>query len=105
MAEDFVVLSLENVALSDEQFVELCADNRDFLFERTTRKELVIMTPPGSTKPPAGGTYLLQSRKLVTEDGDGYHFFSRYAFSAKKRRHPRSGCLMGPVGTLAESDA
>jgi len=42
VAEDFVVLNLENVALSGEQFVELCADNRDFLFELTARKELVI---------------------------------------------------------------
>ena len=48
VAEDFVVLNLQNVALSDEQFVELCADNGDFLFELTARKELVIMPLPGA---------------------------------------------------------
>src|SRR5207244_12777239 len=46
-AEDWVVLNLEKVGFSDEQFVELCSDNRDFHLELTARKELVIMTPPG----------------------------------------------------------
>ena len=44
---DFLVLSLEKVGLSDEQFVELCADNRELHLEMTARKELVIMTLPG----------------------------------------------------------
>jgi len=44
---DFVVLNVEKVGLTDEQFVELCADNREFQFELTAQKELVIMTPPG----------------------------------------------------------
>ena len=47
VAADMVVLNLQNVALSNEQFVELCADNRELQFELTARKELVIMTPPG----------------------------------------------------------
>ncbi len=47
VAEDWLVLNLENVALSDEQFIELCADNRELHLERTVQKELVIMTPPG----------------------------------------------------------
>ena len=47
IADDFIVLNFEKVGLSDEQFVELCADNREINFEFTARKELVIMTPPG----------------------------------------------------------
>ena len=47
IADDFVVLDFGKVGLSDEQFVELCADNRDFHLELTAQKELVIMTPPG----------------------------------------------------------
>jgi Uma2 family endonuclease len=46
LGEDFLVLNLQNVAFSDEQFIELCADNRDLTFELTARKELVILTPP-----------------------------------------------------------
>jgi Uma2 family endonuclease len=46
VTDDIVVLNVRNVALSDEQFVELCADNPELVFELTARKELVIMTPP-----------------------------------------------------------
>jgi hypothetical protein len=47
VADDLVILNFEKVGLSDEQFVELCGDNRDFHLEFTARKELVIMTLPG----------------------------------------------------------
>jgi Uma2 family endonuclease len=42
-----LVLNLENVGLTEEQFFQLCSDNRDFLMELTARKELIIMTPVG----------------------------------------------------------
>jgi len=45
--EDWLVLNVENVGLTDEQFIELCCDNRDLCFELTAQKELIIMTPPG----------------------------------------------------------
>jgi Uma2 family endonuclease len=47
VTEDLVILNFEKVGLSDDQFVELCSDNRDFMFELTAQKELLIMTPPG----------------------------------------------------------
>jgi Uma2 family endonuclease len=47
VGEEWMILNLENVAFSDEQFVELCLDNRDLRFEFTAQKELVVMTPPG----------------------------------------------------------
>jgi len=47
VAEEWLILNLENVAFSDEQFIELCADNSELCFELTARKELLIMTPPG----------------------------------------------------------
>ena len=47
VGEEWMILNLENVAFSDEQFVELCLDNRDLRFELTAQKELVVMTPPG----------------------------------------------------------
>ena len=47
VADDLVILNVEKVALSDEQFVELCADNRELHLELTAQKELVIMTLPG----------------------------------------------------------
>jgi len=42
-----VVLNLENVDLSDEQFYRLCQVNRDWQFERTAKGEIVIMSPVG----------------------------------------------------------
>jgi len=47
ITEDLVVLNFEKVGLSDEQFFDLCGDNRDFQFELTAQKELLIITPPG----------------------------------------------------------
>lgn len=35
------------VALTDEQFFQLCQAHRDYRFERTTRGELIVMTPAG----------------------------------------------------------
>ncbi|MEL7036137.1 MAG: Uma2 family endonuclease [Cyanobacteria bacterium J06592_8] len=34
--------------LTDEQFFQLCQDNTDYLFERTAKGELIIMSPTGS---------------------------------------------------------
>lgn len=36
------------VELTDEQFFQLCRENRDFRFERTATGELIIMPPTGS---------------------------------------------------------
>ena len=47
VTEDLVVLNVEKAGLSDDQFIELCSDNRDFHLELTAQKELLIMTPPG----------------------------------------------------------
>jgi len=44
---DWLVLNVENVGLSDEQFFELCRDNEELLFELTAQKELIIATLPG----------------------------------------------------------
>ena len=37
-----------NLELTDEQFFQLCQNNRDFRFERTPSGELIIMPPTGS---------------------------------------------------------
>ncbi len=40
-------LNLETIDLSDEQFFQLCQNNRDLRFERNFNGELVIMSPAG----------------------------------------------------------
>ena len=37
-----------NINLTDEQFFQLCQNNRDLRFERTAADELIIMPPTGS---------------------------------------------------------
>ncbi len=40
-------LNLNTVHLTDEQFYQLCQNNRELKFERTTKGELIIMPPVG----------------------------------------------------------
>ena len=47
MTSETVVLSLQDVNFSDEQFYQLCQVNRDLKLERTIQGELVIMPPVG----------------------------------------------------------
>ena len=37
-----------NIELTDEQFFQLCQDNRDYRFERTANGDVIIMPPTGS---------------------------------------------------------
>ncbi len=55
-----VVLSLENVDLTDEQFYRLCQVNQDWQLERTAKGELVIM-------PPVGGQSGNREADLITD--------------------------------------
>jgi Uma2 family endonuclease len=74
VGEDFVILDFGRVGLSDEQFVELCADNPELHLELTARKELVIMTLP---PPPTGRRNDIICRRLgnwAEKDGTGVSF-------------------------------
>ena len=42
-----LTLTLNQVALSDEQFYNICQNNRELKFERTTQGDLIIMSPVG----------------------------------------------------------
>ncbi|MEG4286231.1 Uma2 family endonuclease [Microcoleus sp. A006_D1] len=42
-----VTLNLDTVELTDEQFYRLCQMNRDWQFERTSKGEIIIMSPVG----------------------------------------------------------
>jgi Uma2 family endonuclease len=81
VAGDCLVLNLQNVGFSDEQFVELCRDNDELLFELTARKELVIMTPPG---PETGIKNQVISMRLgiwAEKDGTGVTFSANTLFT------------------------
>jgi Uma2 family endonuclease len=42
-----LTLNLETVHLTDEQFYQLCQNNRELKFERTPKGKLIIMSPVG----------------------------------------------------------
>ncbi|MGF1492149.1 MAG: Uma2 family endonuclease [Microcoleaceae cyanobacterium] len=42
-----LTLNLESVELTDEQFFQLCQNNRELKFERDSNGDIVIMTPTG----------------------------------------------------------
>src|SRR5712691_10608945 len=74
VAEDLVVLNLQNVAFSDEQFIELCADNRELHLELTAQKELVIMTLPGGKTGRRQGSIYYRLEEWAKKNGDGITF-------------------------------
>jgi Uma2 family endonuclease len=55
-----IVLNLDDVGLTDEQFYNICQKNRDWQFERNARGELIIM-------PPVGGISGNREADLITE--------------------------------------
>src|SRR5439155_21572675 len=42
-----LVLNVEKIGLTEEQFLQLCRDNRDLRMELTAQKALTIMSPTG----------------------------------------------------------
>ncbi|MFM7189446.1 MAG: Uma2 family endonuclease, partial [Microcystaceae cyanobacterium] len=44
---DSLTIKFEPIMLSDEQFFQLCQNNRDLRFERTRQGDLIIMAPTG----------------------------------------------------------
>ena len=74
VSEDFLILNVEKVGLTDEQFFELCTDNRELLFELTAQKELIIMTLPGP-KTTRRNTVLSADLEIwARQDGTGITF-------------------------------
>jgi len=74
VATDSLILNFEKVGLSDEQFVALCADNRDFHLELTAQKELIIMTLPGGKTGLRSQTICRRLGNWVEQNGTGITF-------------------------------
>jgi len=90
LADDWLVLNFEKVALSDDQFIELCADNPELIFETTARKELIIMTPPGGKTMRRNAVLATDLEIWSRENGQGI------TFSANAIFHLPNGARRGP---------
>jgi Uma2 family endonuclease len=76
-----LVLSVQCLGLTDEQFHQLCQENRDLQFELTAQGELLIMTPTG-TKTGWRNAKLTQRVANWTEKNDtGVSFDSSTGFT------------------------
>lgn len=68
------------VKLSDDEFFEFCAINRDLRVERTAKGELVIMSPTGGEAGDRSSELNFQLRRWAREDGRGVAFDSSTGF-------------------------
>ena len=64
-----LVLNVEKIGLTEEQFLQLCRDNRDLRMELTAQKELIIMSPTGLKS--AWRELVLCTRLLTWAEVDG----------------------------------
>jgi Uma2 family endonuclease len=95
LSDDMIVLNFEKVALSDDDFIELCADNRDFILETTAQKELLIMALPGA-KTGRRNTILATDLEIwARHDGRGITFspFTPFHLPNGARRAPDASWL------------
>jgi Uma2 family endonuclease len=69
-----LVLNVQNVGLTPEQFFQLCSDNRELRFELSAQKELIIMPLPGAK---TSRRNIILTTRLTTwaeKDGTGITF-------------------------------
>ena len=71
-----LVLNVETVGLSEEQFFRLCSDNRDLRMELTARKELVILPPAGLMTGWRNNLLCYYLTDWALKDGQGLVFHS-----------------------------
>jgi len=69
-----------NIDLTDEQFFQLCTNNRDLRFERTATGELIIMPPTGSETGDRNADLTYQLRAWSRQNKLGKSFDSSTGF-------------------------
>ncbi len=73
-------LKVEATRLTEQQFIELCRENRDLRFELTADKELVIMAPAGSETGRQNSEIAYTLTAWAKKDGTGLSFDSSTGF-------------------------
>ena len=73
-------LNLDSIKLTDEQFFQLCQDNRDLRFERNANGNLIIMSPAGGKTGNRNGRLNQQLFNWTDADGTGIAFDSSTGF-------------------------
>ncbi|WP_413173164.1 Uma2 family endonuclease [Anabaena azotica] len=68
------------IEMTDEQFFELCQNNRELRFERTANGDLIIMPPTGGETGNRNGRITQQLMNWTDADGTGIAFDSSTCF-------------------------
>ncbi|MGK7922638.1 MAG: Uma2 family endonuclease [Trichodesmium sp.] len=77
---NLLTLNLDTVKLSDEQFYEICQNNRELQFERNTQGELIIMSPVGGDSGNREADLIIDLGIWNRQTGLGYTFSSSTIF-------------------------
>ena len=93
-----IMLNVESVGLSPEQFYQLCRDNPDLRLELTAQKEIVIMSPTNSKTGRKNAQITFQLVKWSNEDGTGIAFESSTGFTLPNgaKRAPDASWITRP---------
>lgn len=75
-----LTLNLNAIDLTDDQYFQLCRDNRDLRFERTAVGELIIMPPTGGETSRCNAKLTQQLLNWAEADGMGIAFDSSGGF-------------------------
>jgi Uma2 family endonuclease len=76
-----IVLNTCTVGLTDDQFFQLCSDNRDLRIEMTAQKELIIMSPTNMETGRKNATITTLLGIWARQDGSGVCFDSSSEFT------------------------
>jgi len=81
MAMNALTVSLKSVIdMTDDQFFQLCQNNRELRFERNANGELIIMSPAGGETGNRNGRLNQQLFNWTDADGTGIAFDSSTGF-------------------------
>ena len=75
-----LILNLNPVYLTDEQFYQICQNNRDLQFERNVKGELIIMAPVGGDSGNREADLIIDLGIWNRQTGLGYTFSSSTIF-------------------------
>ncbi|MBW4601193.1 MAG: Uma2 family endonuclease [Calothrix sp. FI2-JRJ7] len=75
-----LTLSLDTVHLSDEQFYQLCQNNRELQFELSAKGKLIIMSPVGGESGNREADFIIDLGIWNRQTGLGYTFSSSTVF-------------------------
>jgi len=75
-----LTLNLDAVHLTDEQFYQLCQNNRELKFERGVKGELIIMSPVGGESGNREAELIIDLGVWNRQTGLGYTFSSSTVF-------------------------